>query len=136
MADAYVPLQAPYGSSPWRVLVVCALLNLTGRDQVRPMLDELFDRWPNPEAMARAGTDFEEFLQPLGLGEQRARRLRRMSEEYMGLEVLSGWHVEQIHACGSYSADAFRVFCQGDLSSLPGDRVLREYVEVLRGRLG
>lgn len=131
-----MPLQAPFGSSPWRVLVVCALLNLTSRDQVRPILDELFGRWPHPEAMALSGPDLEEFLQPLGLGEQRARRLRRMSEEYMGLDVLSGWHVGQLHACGAYSADAFRVFCQGDISFLPGDRVLRAYVEGLRVNLG
>jgi methyl-CpG-binding domain protein 4 len=135
-SDAYVPLQAQYGSAPWRVLVVCALLNLTSRDQVRPVLGELFDRWPHPEAMALAGPDFEEFLRPLGLAEQRARRLRRMSEEFMGLEVLSGWHVEQLHACGSYSGDAFRIFCQGDLACRPGDRVLKAYVEGLRARVG
>lgn len=133
---AYVPLQAEYASAPWRVLVICALLNMTSRDQVRPMLPDLFERWPNAEAMAKAGPGLEETLRPLGLQDQRARRLRRMSDEFTRLEVLSGYHVERLYACGMYSAEAFRVFCQGDTSFFPGDRVLREYVEVLRARLG
>lgn len=134
MGDPYVPLQAGYASAPWRVLVVCALLNLMSRDQVRPILQGLFALWPTAEVMADADyAHLEEYLRPLGLSEQRTRRLMRMSTEFKELNLLSGWHVEQLFACGKYAADSFRVFCQGDISQLPGDRVLREYVEVLRG---
>src|SRR6185369_4151215 len=56
---------------PWRVLVVCALLNRTHRRQVRPMFEELFERAPTPEAML--GADLSDLLRPLGPVEAESR---------------------------------------------------------------
>lgn len=43
-------LQEEFGQNhPWRVLVVCILLNRTQGAQARPVLEEFLRRWPTPE---------------------------------------------------------------------------------------
>lgn len=128
MSDKYVPIQQAYRTDPWRVLVVCQLLNLTNRDQVIALIEDFFDQWPGPSDTEAAGTELEEFIKPLGFAEQRARRLRGMAVDYMKAEVLSRSMVQMLHGCGQYAADAFAVFCQGDLSYRPSDSVLNEWV--------
>jgi len=105
------------------------MLNLTSRVQVRPIIDRLFERFPNAERMAAAGQDLEEMIRPCGLSERRARLLRMMSADYLRAEVLSHGHVQRLAGCGRYAADSFAIFCQGDLTVRPTDRVLAEYVE-------
>lgn len=126
----YVPLQHRYLSDPWRVIVVSMLLNLTSREHVRPILDDLFARWPTPEAMAGASpASLAKAVRATGLQEQKAARLIRMSKTFVTLPVLSTFHVEHLPGCGVYVADAFRVFCQGDYRMRPPtDKVLAEYV--------
>lgn len=111
------------------MLVVCALLNLTSRRQVIPVIGELFERWPTPRALADAGPELEELIAPCGLAPSRARRLRSMSAAFPGLTWLSPTTVQDLPGCGQYAADAFRVFVQGDLDGEPHDAVLIEYVE-------
>lgn len=130
--DPYVPLQKVYATDPWRVLVVCMMLNLTSRDQVRPLIERLFARFPNAARMAVAGQDLEEMIRPCGMPEQRARRLRLMSADYLRADVLSPVVVERLHGCGTYAADSFRIFCQGYESFTPGDRVLAGYIDQRR----
>lgn len=125
----YVPIQQGWRTDPWKVIVVCALLNLTSRAQVLPLVAGLFDQWPNPSDVERAGPELEEYLRPLGLSDQRCRRLRLMAADYQRAEILTRGVVQSIHGCGQYAADAFDVFCRGDLSVTPSDTVLREYVE-------
>jgi endonuclease III len=125
-------LQERYRTDPWRLLVTCAMLNLTSRVQVRPLIDAIFSAYPTPAAMAEAGPELEELIRPCGLAEQRARRLRLMAADFLRAEVLSPGHVQRLHACGRYAADSFQIFCQGDLDTRPADRVLAAYVEQRR----
>lgn len=124
----YIPIQHVYRTDPWRVLVVCALLNLTSREQVMPLVAGLFDQWPGPKDMECAGPELEEYLRPLGLSEQRAKRLRLMAHDYQRAEVLSRTIVQKIHGCGQYAADSFEIFCRGNLNITPSDGVLADYV--------
>lgn len=118
-----------YRTDPWRVLVVCALLNLTAREQVWSIIEDFFDRWPGPTDTEAAGPELEEFLQPLGLGAQRARRLRGMAVDYLRAEELSRTIIQQLHGCGQYAADSFDIFCRGDYALRPSDTVLAEYAD-------
>jgi methyl-CpG-binding domain protein 4 len=129
----YIPIQQMYRTDPWRVLVVCALLNLTSREQVMAMVEGLFARWPGPKEMGEAGKELEDYIAPCGLSTQRARRLRLLSDDFLRADVLTRSVVQSIHGCGQYAADSFSVFCRGDLTVTPSDRVLREYVERRRG---
>jgi hypothetical protein len=65
----------------WRMMNGCILLNLTKRQQVDLVRDELFERYPHPTGMRSANlSDLEELLRPLGLQHRRAMTLRRFSE--------------------------------------------------------
>jgi len=65
------------------------LLNVTTRRQVDAVLWRLFASFPGPAATAAAAEDpmkmerLEAILRPLGLHRKRARRLARMSREYL-----------------------------------------------------
>lgn len=88
---------------PWRVIVCCALLNQTQGEQVRPMLDELFIRCPQPELMMTAR--LSDLLQPLGLQDRRERLLRRMTWDYT-----TGAQPGECFGVGQYGRDALLLF--------------------------
>lgn len=137
-ADPYVPLQAYYSTSSWRVCVVCQLLGMTSRRVVGPVLDGLFDRWPTPSKMARSDpSELREYLKRLGLTERRPKLLRAMSESWReqwgdteGPTTVR--QIELLPGCGTYAADAVSIFCWKYYDFVPGDKVLAEYVAGLR----
>lgn len=134
------------GLSPWRVIVITMLLKRTTGKQVRPVLDELFQRWPRPLEMSRASANLQELIRPLGFGTQRAEELRKMSRQYS--DWLREEHVDDpgtriptlaagpppervrhFYGCGQYVEQAYRICCRGDLSFEPTDKELRSYRE-------
>lgn len=136
MSDSYTPLQVYYADDPWRVLVVCLMLNLTSRRQVGPVLDGFFDRWPSPERLCNGDPrEIARYLEKLGLGEQRTDRLIRMSRDFIDVDMRLGstdefqrGEILSMHGCGEYAADAYEIFCLGNIELEPTDRVLRDYV--------
>ena len=114
---------------PWQLLIACILLNKTTGIQVlnHQVLPRIIARWPHPSLMANA--DIEELqtvLRPLGLHRNRARSLRRFSTEYM----FKQWTFPiELHGCGRYADDAFRIFCLGQVETTnPSDKELKKYV--------
>lgn len=127
-------IQLPYRKQPWRMLVCCILLNRTTNRQVRPILPELFRRWPNAEAMAAAGEDLEELLRPLGLWRQRSATLRKFSARWARERHLTPHSAETIGrlpGCGPYAVEAWRLVCLGDIDGFhprgPEDKELFRY---------
>ena len=77
-------LQEIYQDDPWKMLVCCILLNLTKRQQVDGIRDELFKLYPTPNKMKDADVDrLSKLLQPLGLYNRRAQSLKRFSEDWI-----------------------------------------------------
>ena len=105
----------------WRVLVCCALLNRTGRAQVRPMFERLFEACPVPLAMLTA--DLEELLKPLGLQNRRAELLRRLTLDYV-----AGRPYAECHGVGQYALDAVAIFVEGRTDVRPADHFLKPYL--------
>ena len=126
--------------SGFRMLVACILLNATRGDSVRPMLPELFDRWPTSYDLAGADDDLERLLRPLGLWRQRAEKLRRLAAMWEIDPLVRGprsWlKVGLYPGCGRYAADSWRIFAEGDLSRRvspdPNDVALRRRLAELR----
>ena len=60
-------LQEIYQDDPWKMLVCCILLNLTKRQQVDGIREELFNKYPTEYEMMEADEkELSEILQPLG----------------------------------------------------------------------
>ena len=107
---------------PWRMLVVCQLLNLTQRKQMEPLLDELFRRWPDAYTMSGAMlTELMKFLRPLGNARTKAVRLVNMSLtwwqwERSGEDLPGPEFVRNLYGCGPYAVDSYNYFVLGDTS--------------------
>ena len=88
-------LQEIYQKDPWKMLVCCILLNLTKRQQVDGIRDELFTKYPTEYEMMEADEkELSEILQPLGLHKKRAKTLIKFSyrseERRVGKECRMG----------------------------------------------
>jgi endonuclease III len=134
-AEPYIPLQYYYRDNPWRVVVVCACLNMTSRRTVGPLLDGLFDRWPTPYAMATSDvTELSEYLRSLGMTKKRPEMLRLMSAQWWAQWGNEGTPDERddildLPGCGDYAADAVSIFVWGYVPPNITDHILREWVE-------
>ncbi|XP_021735505.1 methyl-CpG-binding domain protein 4-like protein isoform X2 [Chenopodium quinoa] len=129
----YNLLQEQHAHDPWRVLVICMLLNITTGPQVRKVLSHFFDVCPNAEATI--GTDvtrIASMIQSLGLHRKRAAMIQQLSREY----ISDDWtHVTQLHGIGKYAADAYAIFCTGKWHQVtPNDHMLNHYWKFLQKR--
>ncbi|GMH28989.1 hypothetical protein Nepgr_030832 [Nepenthes gracilis] len=126
-------LQEDHVHDPWRVLVICMLLNITTGPQVRKVLSNLFALCPDAPTAADFDTmEIERVIQSLGLQKKRAAMIQRFSREYMS----DGWtHVTQLHGVGKYAADAYAIFCTGMWNQVtPNDHMLNYYWKFLKKR--
>ncbi|KAE8720621.1 Lysyl-tRNA synthetase isoform 1 [Hibiscus syriacus] len=97
-------LQEDHAHDPWRVLVICMLLNRTYGGQARKVLSEFFTLCPD----AKTAT-----------------------EEYLWNEWT---YVTELHGVGKYAADAYAIFCTGKGDRVtPTDHMLNHYWNFLYG---
>ncbi len=132
-SSSWVPPRSPHGliqedlwPNEWRILVACLMLNLTTRKQVDGVIHEFFRRWPDPGSLEAADlNELEELIKPLGMWRKRAQTLLRFNREY----VSGGWSTARdLHGCGKYADDCWRIFCLGDWRSVqPQDHALNKY---------
>ena len=139
---SWIPPKSPHGllqeelwPDEWKILVSCLLLNLTTRRQVDAVYEKLFDKYPTPEIMILAKeSELRGLITPLGLANKRAKTIIRFSREYL----MSEWSsAKDLHGCGKYADDAWRIFCTGDWSAVePKDHALNNYRDYLKQSLG
>ncbi|WZZ69831.1 hypothetical protein YC2023_081201 [Brassica napus] len=104
-------LQEDHWHDPWRVLVICMLLNKTSGAQTRGVISDLFALCPNAKTATKVEEkEIETLIKPLGLQNKRSKMIKRFSLEYLQ----ESWtHVTQLHGVGKYAADAYAIFCNG-----------------------
>ncbi|CAM8943001.1 unnamed protein product [Rhodiola kirilowii] len=123
-------LQEDHAQDPWRILVICMLLNCTTGLQAGRVLPNFFNLCPNAETATKVATeDIEKVIQSLGLQKKRALMIQCMSTEYLE----DTWtHVTQLHGVGKYAADAYAIFCTGKWEQvIPTDHMLNRYWDFL-----
>ncbi|KAH0987857.1 hypothetical protein GBA52_015034 [Prunus armeniaca] len=103
--NTWIPPRSEYGlmqedhfHDPWRVLVICMLLNRTTGLQARRVISDLFTLCPNAKAATEAATeDIEKVIKSLGLQKKRAAMIQRLSQEYLE----ESWsYVTELHGVG------------------------------------
>jgi adenine-specific DNA glycosylase len=114
----------------WKVLIACMSLNLTRREQAEPVLAALFKMFPTPEAMAGARrVVLEEMMKPLGLWKCRAKRAKRLSQDWIRFRD-GEIGLDEIHGVGLYAIDSYNYFVLDDTSKFrSGDVKLRAWRE-------
>ena len=123
-------LQEIYQDDPWKMLVCCILLNLTKRQQVDGIREELFNKYPTEYEMMEADEkELSEILQPLGLHKKRAKTLIKFSWMWV-----NGFNdVMELHGIGQYAKDSWEIFQMDNVQIKPTDKVLQEYLRVEHG---
>ena len=115
--------------SKWQHMVGVMCLNLTYRKQVKEVLPKLFKRYPDPKAYLRGRLKTQQkMLKPLGMWEVRAKRLRKMSEEFLT------WDQEEasdLHGIGKYGSDSYKIFYKNEIPSDVQDKELKKYIATL-----
>lgn len=121
-------LEEAFSNDPWRLLVVCLLLNQSRAEAVRKVLDPLFSRFPSPATLAHAPHgDLESLLRPLGLQTRRASLLVAFSAAF----ARGDWSdPAELPGVGRYASDAYRMFVLGDVVGTQP-----EVTTILRARL-
>ncbi|XP_047974253.1 methyl-CpG-binding domain protein 4-like protein isoform X2 [Salvia hispanica] len=123
-------MQEDHVFDPWRVLVICMLLNLTTGVQARRVLPDLFQICPDAKTAMTVNVDYvADLIHSLGLQKKRAVMIQRLSAQY----VTESWtHVTQLIGVGKYAADAYAIFCTGKWERVkPVDHMLVKYWEFL-----
>jgi len=113
--------------SPWQHMVGVICLNLTNRKQVKRVLPEFFKEWPTPERLLRARlVDIEDMVRELGMQRVRARRIYKMSIDYMKWD---GIDAKQLCGIGQYGSDSYEIFYKQNYSIKPADKELKKYLK-------
>lgn len=96
----------------WHLLVAAILLNQSRRTEAwDACLESLFERWPSAAELACSDSSLESILKPHGFANVKAKRLRKMSEQYINWD-----HNDPrvLYGCGQYAYDSWRIFVRGD----------------------
>ena len=117
-------------ASAWQHMVGVICLNLTNRKQVKRTLPGFFKRSPAPEQLLRSRiSDIEVMLKELGMQRIRARRIYRMSIDYM---TWDGTDARELCGIGQYGSDSYEIFYKHNYSIKPADKELKAYLERLK----
>jgi methyl-CpG-binding domain protein 4 len=125
---------------PWRLLVACVLLNRSRGSQVRPVLDELFERWPTCNKMKNAPYGLvAKVIERVGLQNTKAESIVRMSSEYSKMKRKYGFIpatlVRHLTGVGEYGEDSWFIFVLDLIEIEPNDEKLKAYVKRARKEL-
>lgn len=115
--------------SKWQHMVGVMCLNLTYRKQVKEVLPKLFKRYPNARAYLRGRlTTQEKLLKPLGMWQVRAKRIRKMSQQFL---TWDGVEASDLHGIGKYGSDSYKIFYKNEIPADVQDKELKKYIETL-----
>tara|TARA_B100000941_G_C28487702_1_gene545973 strand:+ start:1122 stop:1505 length:384 start_codon:yes stop_codon:yes gene_type:complete len=115
--------------SKWQHMVGVMCLNLTYRKQVKEVLPKLFKRYPNARAYLRGRLKTQEnMLKPLGMWQVRAKRIRKMSQEFL---TWDGVEASDLHGIGKYGSDSYKIFYKNEIPADVQDKELKKYIETL-----
>lgn len=119
--------QEIYIDDPWKMLLVCMMLNQTSYKQVDKVRDAFFSRFSGPEELIRAEVEeIIEIIKPLGFYNRRAKQWKRFSEEWIKWD---GRDISSLYGVGKYAEDSWKIFQLGIFNINAQDKELKKYLE-------
>tara|TARA_R100001509_G_scaffold118351_1_gene72825 strand:+ start:322 stop:723 length:402 start_codon:yes stop_codon:yes gene_type:complete len=112
----------------WQHMVGVICLNQVDRKQTKPVLTQLFKKYPTAHSLLRGCTIpmLEELLEPLGMQRVRAKRIYKMSIQ---IENWNGEDATDLYGIGKYGSDSYRIFYKNDIPSDVEDKELKRYIK-------
>ena len=119
-------IQEDYLESPWKMSVVCILLNQTTNQQVRKILDDLFVLIKSPQHCTVTSPDeIYQIVRSTGFGNVKSRRIIEMSKAW----VRGFNRVDDLPGIGKYGKESWEIFVEGKTDFVPTDKKLKAYLE-------
>ena len=111
----------------WQHMVGVICLNQVDRKQTKPVLTELFKRYPTAHSLLRGCTIpmLEDLLQPLGMQSVRAKRIYKMSIQ---IENWNGEDATELYGIGKYGSDSYKIFYKNKIPANVEDKELKRYI--------
>jgi methyl-CpG-binding domain protein 4 len=111
----------------WQHMVGVICLNQVDRRQTKPVLTKFFKRWPTAKDILSATVDdIADMVQSLGMKNVRAKRIHRMSREWL---TWDGVDAQELYGIGKYGSDSYRIFYKNDIPHDVQDKELKRYIE-------
>jgi methyl-CpG-binding domain protein 4 len=123
----FIYRQEMYQSDPWKMLIVCMMLNQTCYKQVDLVRDEFFRRFTGPKSLiAASNEEIISIIRPLGFYNRRAVQWKKFSEAWL---TWDGSDVSSLPGVGKYASDSWKIFQQGIYSITVEDKELKKYLQ-------
>lgn len=102
-------------SDPFWMLVACILINRTHWRQVKPVLERLRERCPQPQRFLVCPVEeMIEIVRPLGFYNRRTSLLRRFALSWGDQPPQTWQEVMRMPGCGEYAAQSWQIFVQNE----------------------
>lgn len=128
----YNTRQEQYREEPWKMLMVCFMLNQTSHKQVDQVRDEFFSRYPNAQAFLQGDEEeIKALIKPLGFYNRRVKSWKQFCQQWLkaGTETPSLQQLIEMKGVGRYALDSWKVFQLYQYDTHVDDHVLNWYVE-------
>ena len=110
----------------WQHMVAVIMLNQTGRKPVKTVLPVFLSRWQSPLEFLMADIDdVRDVIWPLGMVNVRAKRLKRMTADYL---TWDGDDATILYGIGKYGSDSYEIFFKQNYRVEPTDKELKRYL--------
>lgn len=110
----------------WEHMVGVIMLNQTHRKQVKRVLPQFLKKWNSPRKLLKAkDEDIKSVIQPLGMTDVRAKRLKGMSRDYLTWDKNDA---TMLYGIGKYGSDSYEIFFKQNYSVQPTDKELKKYL--------
>ena len=136
----YLTRQEEYRDDPWKMLMVCFMLNQTHHRQVDEVREHFFNKYNTAQRLIE-GNDEEviAIIKPLGFYNKRLKAWKEFSyqwlelvEQYKNPIYIPADKLIGLKGVGKYALDSWRIFQCFDYEVEPEDHVLNFYVEWAR----
>jgi hypothetical protein len=136
----YFTRQEEYRDDPWKMLMVCFMLNQTHHRQVDEVREHFFMKCSDPKTLIDCpDQEIIDIIKPLGFYNRRVKAWKEFC--YQWLEAVEKYgncifipvsEIEKMKGVGKYALDSWKVFQLFDYDVDPDDHVLNFYVEWAR----
>jgi len=124
-------IQEEYDKEPWKIFIACVLLNRTKGKTVRPVVENLFSKWPTSESLSSAELEeVKNVIRPCGIHSRKAKIIKEIAR----IEAEGGKKLDflNLSGIGKYAVDSYRLFFEKDTTVEPKDAKLIERMNELK----
>lgn len=133
----YNTRQEQYRDEPFKMMVICFMLNLTSYKQVDKVRFEFFSKFKSPQDIINArDEDIVSTIKTLGLYNRRTKIFKRFSsqwiqalKEYGSENKIPLSELKKMSGVGKYALDSWKIFQLKEYDINVEDKILKKYLK-------